>query len=273
VRLYLLIIGARYGSTDSDGVSFTEREFDYAVSKEKTAIALLHNDVQSLPKKNFDNDPTLELKVNAFRDKVKNGRMVRFWNNRDQLVAAMMQAIIRAIATYPASGWIRGDEAADEDVIRKYMQLRTSYDELIENYNAVVANNSPKLVDLANLEELSEIRYTYSSNDRDYADSIKLSLADILKIVGPDLYSPHASGGIRSDIKSYVSRLKPRASFINVNQMDADTVKIHLHALGILNIEAAASKSGGLQEFVSLTEKGRAELIRVMAVRTENSPS
>jgi hypothetical protein len=153
------------------------------------------------------------------------------------------------------------------------MQLRTSYDELIENYNAVVTNNSPKLVDLANLEELFEIKYTYSSNDRDYSDSIKLSRADILKIVGPDLYSPHASGGIRSDIKSYVSRLKPRASFINVNQMDVDTVKIHLHALGILNIEAAASKSGGLQEFVSLTEKGRAELIRVMAVRTESSPS
>lgn len=82
---YLLIIGARYGSTDSAGVSFTEREFDYAVSKGKTVIALLHNDIQNLPKKKFDDDPALELKVHAFREKVRSGRMVRFWNNRDQI--------------------------------------------------------------------------------------------------------------------------------------------------------------------------------------------
>ncbi len=131
---YLLIIGARYGSTDSDGVSFTEREFDYAVSKGKTVIALLHDDIQSLPKKKFDADPALELRLNAFRDKVKTGRMVRFWNNRDQLISAMMQAIMKAIVTYPAIGWIRGDEAAGDDVIKQYMQLRHDYDELLEEY-------------------------------------------------------------------------------------------------------------------------------------------
>jgi hypothetical protein len=75
---YLLIIGARYGSTDRDGVSYTEREFDYAVSQGRTVIALLHSDIQSLPKKNFDADPALETKLNSFRDKVKIGRMVRF---------------------------------------------------------------------------------------------------------------------------------------------------------------------------------------------------
>ncbi len=270
---YLLIIRARYGSTDDEGVSFTEREFDYAVSQGKTVIALLHNDIQNLPKKNFDVDPTLEAKVNDFRDKVKIGRMVRFWNNRDQLALAIMQAIVKAIATYPANGWIRGNEAAEEDVIRKYMQLRTSYDELVVNYNTVVANNSPKIVDLADLDELFEIKYTYSSSNREYSDAIKLTWIDILKIVGPDLYSPHISGSIRSDVKSHIGRLKPRAAFINVNQMDSDTIKIHLHALGVLNIEVTESKNGDLQEFVSLTDKGRAELIRVMAVRTNNSPS
>ena len=29
---YLLIIGGRYGSTTADGVSYTEREYDYAVA-------------------------------------------------------------------------------------------------------------------------------------------------------------------------------------------------------------------------------------------------
>ena len=95
---YLLIIGARYGSTDANGVSFTEREFDYAISTKKRVIALLHSDIQSLPKKHFDSDPGLGVRLEAFREKVKTGRMVRFWANKDQLVSAVTQSIIKAIA-------------------------------------------------------------------------------------------------------------------------------------------------------------------------------
>src|SRR5262245_7703854 len=39
---YLLIIGGRYGSTTSDGISYTEMEYDYAVSKGMRVIALVH---------------------------------------------------------------------------------------------------------------------------------------------------------------------------------------------------------------------------------------
>jgi hypothetical protein len=35
---YVLIIGARYGSVDANGVSFTEKEYDYAVEKRKTVL-------------------------------------------------------------------------------------------------------------------------------------------------------------------------------------------------------------------------------------------
>ena len=60
---YLLIVGARYGSTDEEGVSFTEREFDYARSVGKMVIALLHNDIENLPMKNIDADPSLKVKL------------------------------------------------------------------------------------------------------------------------------------------------------------------------------------------------------------------
>jgi hypothetical protein len=269
---YLLIIGARYGSTDTNGVSFTEREFDYAISKNKTVIALLHNDVQSLPKRNFDADPALESRLNTFRDKVKSGRMVRLWNNRDQLVSAMMQAIIKAIATYPANGWIRGDEVASEDVVKRYMQLRSEYDDLYNKYKEASTRNLAKLSDLAKLEELFEIRYSgLIKGDRRY-DNVKVAWRDILKIVGPNLYSPRSAAIISSDIIDYISQLYPALAYTNVNNMDTNTIKIHLHALGILDIQAAEAAGGGVQEFVSLTESGKAELIRAMAVRTETPP-
>jgi hypothetical protein len=39
---YLLIIGGRYGSTDPEGVSYTEKEYEYAIEHGIKVIALLH---------------------------------------------------------------------------------------------------------------------------------------------------------------------------------------------------------------------------------------
>ena len=45
---YLLIVGARYGSLDPLGVSFTEREYDYAVETRKTVLGFIHADVNEV---------------------------------------------------------------------------------------------------------------------------------------------------------------------------------------------------------------------------------
>ncbi len=39
---YLLIIGGRYGSLTPDGISYTEEEYNYAISKGLKVIALIH---------------------------------------------------------------------------------------------------------------------------------------------------------------------------------------------------------------------------------------
>jgi hypothetical protein len=157
---YLLIIGARYGSTDKTGVSFTELEYDYACEKGKTVIALLHGDIDALPKKNYDPNPALTTKLEAFRDKVKSSRMVKFWTNRDQFIAALMQAIPQAIKIFPAVGWIRGDAAASDAVIQDFLTLRKAYDELETQHNHLLAKAKPKLDNLAPLHDIFKIRYT-----------------------------------------------------------------------------------------------------------------
>ena len=64
---YILIIGARYGSVDSDGVSFTEREYAYAVGKGIPVLAFIHGDVESLPVSRSDTDPAIVERLNRFR--------------------------------------------------------------------------------------------------------------------------------------------------------------------------------------------------------------
>src|ERR1700741_2042613 len=39
---YCLVLAGRYGSTDGMGVSFTEKEYDYALAQKKPIMAFVH---------------------------------------------------------------------------------------------------------------------------------------------------------------------------------------------------------------------------------------
>src|SRR5690606_19808864 len=66
---YVLIVGFRYGSTNSDGVSFTELEYDYAVSSGKPIMSLLRRSENGLSAEQIERDSGAIQKLKAFREK------------------------------------------------------------------------------------------------------------------------------------------------------------------------------------------------------------
>src|SRR5450432_1448589 len=78
---YLLIIGGRYGSTTADGVSYTEKEYEYALERGLRVIAFVHERPDDIPVGKSDINPEPRARLAAFREKVKAGRLVKFWNN------------------------------------------------------------------------------------------------------------------------------------------------------------------------------------------------
>lgn len=54
---YLLIIGGRYGSVTSEGISFTEKEYEYALDLGLKVIALLHEKPDEIPFGRSEQDP------------------------------------------------------------------------------------------------------------------------------------------------------------------------------------------------------------------------
>lgn len=109
---YLLIIGGRYGSTADDGLSYTEKEFDYAVSKGIKVIALLHKSPDELPRSKSETEESNYQKLQVFRNKVSDGRLVRFWNNPAQLPGEVSLSLNKTIKIFPAIGWVRADSTA-----------------------------------------------------------------------------------------------------------------------------------------------------------------
>lgn len=123
---YLLIIGARYGSLDDDGVSYTEKEYDYAVSKKIPVIAFLHSDIKSIPLGKADVDKDLQQKLEAFRAKVQTGRLVEYWENAHDLKAKVISSLVDAFEDeeQPRIGWVRADSITNGDAQKEIDRLK-----------------------------------------------------------------------------------------------------------------------------------------------------
>lgn len=109
---YLLIIAGKYGSLGIDDtgkkIGYTEMEFDYALSQNKPIIAMIHRHPETLPTKLSERTETRIKRLERFRNKAMDGRMVAFWENKDQLHSAILDSLHKIMASTPdAVGWIR----------------------------------------------------------------------------------------------------------------------------------------------------------------------
>lgn len=119
---YILIIGNRYGSIeDTTGISYTEKEFDYAVEKKIPVLAFIVDNSMSMIPDRFESDPQKIAKLNAFKEKVKqSGRYVKFWKNVDNLETLISQSISKAVLRGNRPGWVR---TTDFDIDKSYAEI------------------------------------------------------------------------------------------------------------------------------------------------------
>ncbi|WP_133513332.1 DUF4062 domain-containing protein [Candidatus Thiosymbion oneisti] len=128
---YVLIIGGMYGSTDSDGISYTEREYDYAKKTNKPVLAFLHQDPDTIPAGKVEMKPVARKKLQEFRDKLQNHHC-KYWKNAQELQYKVAISLIQEINLNPAIGWVRANEASNEDLLKRIVALTQENDRLRE---------------------------------------------------------------------------------------------------------------------------------------------
>lgn len=119
---YILIIGNRYGSIEeTTGISFTEKEFDYAVEKKIPVLAFIVDSSVSMTADKFETDSQKIAKLSTFKEKVKqSGRYVKFWKNVDNLETLISQSISKAVLRGNRPGWVR---TTDFDIDKSYAEI------------------------------------------------------------------------------------------------------------------------------------------------------
>lgn len=109
---YILILGGKYGSLDTDGIGFTEKEYDYAVAQKIPIMSFVYDMPEDLPNKFCETTDDLREKFKRFREKVCNGRLVKFHSDNGTLKANIVTSIHHCIKDFPAIGWVRGDSVS-----------------------------------------------------------------------------------------------------------------------------------------------------------------
>ncbi len=118
---YLVIVAHRYGSLDVD-ISFTEKEYDYAISSNIPVLGfIIHEDAVWAASLVDKKKASLEA-LNLFKEKVRK-KHVNFWRSAEDLYGQIPIALIKQFNSSPRPGWIRADKHAGPQVLAEITRL------------------------------------------------------------------------------------------------------------------------------------------------------
>lgn len=271
---YVLIVAGKYGSISENGKSYTEEEYEYAVSKGIPVLSLVHQNPESLAKDKTETEPALQAKLADFATRVAKEAVVDYWNTPDEAATKALAALSQAVVSHPGVGWTRASAVAGEDLLREINELRKDKEQLeerVRNFDARVSDVFSDL-DLASLDEEFTIRIVGHSTGFKTSTSISLSWGEILRVIGPNFRTYAHTHAAENALSSYI-RTDVNKKWINVeiNSRDAEKILMHLEVTGFLEAKELQSKGGLQYVYHKLTREGMVEMLRRNAVKAEPS--
>jgi hypothetical protein len=152
---YLLIIGGRYDSLTPEGMSYTEKEYNYARSIGLKVLAFIHDSPDDIPVGKSDIDPRLREKLDTFRETVSQNRLVKFWSNAAELPGLVTLSLSKTVKLYPSVGWVRASSVASDELLIDISAVRKENEQLRIEISELQLGTAPEaLHDLASLDEI-----------------------------------------------------------------------------------------------------------------------
>lgn len=130
---YVLILGNRYGSVissgDDTGISYTEKEYSYAVAQRVLVLAFIKSDDATFRGDAFEDNTRKKKKLNAFIEKVKSNHIVEWFSNSYELASEVTAALHNEMGKNNRPGWVRGNQSDIEEKIDELVRmLKHEYD-------------------------------------------------------------------------------------------------------------------------------------------------
>lgn len=271
---YLLIIGGRYGSISEDGLSYTEKEYNYAIERGIKVIAFIHANPNAIPLGKSEKDEELRIKLENFKKKVSTNRLVKFWNNAEELPGLVALSLSKTIKTYPAVGWIRANVATNIELLQELNEQRKENQELkakVQEFEKEKASKI-KLDNLAGLDDPYEVKGKCSASAQYGPTSweLKTTWREIFFLISPYLLEhPNDTKAERIVSQALFKKSGSPGYDPHLDDQIYQTIKIQLTLLELISINYSKTVQGGMSLFWTLTEKGKDFLYEVRSIKKD----
>lgn len=265
IDYYVILIAHRYGSTTNEGISYTEKEYDYAVSKGIPVLGFVIDDVAAWPADRIDRDEEKKISLVSFKEKVKS-KLVNFWSNKDELHAKFSIALMKAIANNPRSGWVKAEESIGADVMKELSRL-SSENAALRNENESLKvkkvnddDKSKEAIQILSKNKKSLVIW-YEGHKKWKNDEAKdVSLLQIFQAIAPNMLTENHNAAIASDIALYFSDGRGYRAHYPVPSNYVTHWIADLHALELVEPSNKKHPVSDDKDYWTLTKTGR-ELI------------
>jgi hypothetical protein len=271
---YVIILAGWYGSiVPGEEISFTEKEYDFAVESGIPVLAFAMKDVGQQKAEHVEKDPNRSAKLEAFRAKVGTRHTWRNWSNAPELANEVALSLGFTIKDHQRDGWVPAKQAMSAETLNELEMLRRRCAELESSLN----ETSPLGDDLARGDDTIALNFQNSTGP--YADqlaiekvSILVTWDEIFAALAPHMFAPisdktigsHLAVAFDNQIDEVRKSNKPRGH-VSLEEGLAFQIAIQLIALGLA--ERVPVAGDVKSTFFQLSPKGEREALRILAIR------
>jgi len=278
---YVVIVAGRYGSLSPEGISYTQKEYEYAVKCGVPVMSFLHGDTGKIPAEKTEGKEKAKKKLEEFR-KLCKARLCKYWTTPDELAGAVVTSLNKLKKTQPRVGWVRADKLADEVATQEILQLRKTIDSLQEKLQQRKEEPSPGTEGLSQGDDVFQFPFTAQGvlNDKAKAGAkterlCALTWNQLLSIIGEKLIGASTPDGVESVICNHIWR--DRRNLVGENLKPLSPSHIHIYEGVVMTIILQFRSLGIVEEFYfddtrkkptwRLTEYGDSLFTRVRAIK------
>lgn len=280
---YLVIVAGRYGSLHSDGLSFTEKEYRYALEKKKPIIGFIHHDKTKIPVGNVDVDADKQAKLEAFVGLVKQ-KPVKFWTDAKDLGSQISRSLIKLIKNHPSPGWVRADNLPDQSAAEEILSLRKEIDRLKRELEVSIHEQPESARNLAQGTDSYglpvSIRWKINMFDKEEEGfTVPIEWNEVLFAIGPALIDAATSATVRAKLEQYVKDTRdfsqsPHASTAEAYELTVpsgamDTIIVQLIAIGVLRKSSRNRSVKDTNTYWELSPYGERLMYDIRAIRRQ----
>lgn len=263
---YVLIVAGRYGSVEeSTGKSYTQKEFEYAVSKGVPVISFLHKEPDTLPKSKTEQNKDSEAKLDAFKEDVQK-RLCKFWTTADNLASQVVLSLTSLIKSKPRVGWVKADQL-NAEASKEILKLREQIDALKATIHELEDKDPEGIEDLQQGEDQVEILYVSSLYSN---KTFKFSWNRIIAALAPHMINECSENALRLALHDLVKQAdKNSPSIHTLSDESFQTIKVQLIALGLIKQSNKKHSTTDVNTYWTLTPYGNKVMMRLKAIKKE----